>query len=108
MLKRKNAQSILEYVALLACVAVAIIAIQVYATRAFQGRFKTLADEIGDQYAPPGENTITSVMSASSDTISVVVLDEAPEGGDYLMRQIDTTVSDTTDIVEDRQVPLPN
>jgi len=47
---RKNGQSTAEFAVLLALIAAALIAMQVYIRRGIQGRVKNLADEIGGQY----------------------------------------------------------
>jgi len=67
------AQSILEYAMVIACLALAMFAMQIYVKRSIQGKLRTAADEIGEQYSakhttsklnqvistPAGENITT-------------------------------------------------
>ena len=50
LLKKKKAQSTLEYAVLIIIVIGALIAIQSYVKRGIQGRLRQAADDIGDQY----------------------------------------------------------
>jgi len=54
MLRKNQAQSILAYVVLIAVIAVALLAVRVYFTRAVQEKFRQTGDAFGsgDQYAP--------------------------------------------------------
>ncbi|UCB56779.1 MAG: hypothetical protein JSV30_06195 [Candidatus Omnitrophota bacterium] len=49
---KKKAQTLLEYALVIACVAAALMAMQFYVKRAVQGRLRTAADQIGEQYEP--------------------------------------------------------
>lgn len=49
--KYRKAQSVLEYSAIIAIVAVALIAMQVYLRRGAQGRLQATGDQMADQYA---------------------------------------------------------
>lgn len=48
----KKGQNILEYSLLIALVLSAILIMQVYVKRAYQGRIKQEADNLGEQYSP--------------------------------------------------------
>lgn len=67
LIKLKKAQSTLEYAALFAVVIGAIIAGQVYFKRGVQGKLKSSADQVGEQYSFGATGTITQNMSSTSD-----------------------------------------
>ncbi|MCM8770859.1 MAG: hypothetical protein NC936_03200 [Candidatus Omnitrophica bacterium] len=50
MFLRRKGQSTLEYAALVACIVAAIIIMQRYFNRAAQGRWKSAADQLGEQF----------------------------------------------------------
>jgi len=60
---KTKAQSILEYTMAVACLAAALFGMQIYIKRALQGRFRGVADEIGEQYSA------TKTISNLSQTI---------------------------------------
>ncbi|GAI08597.1 unnamed protein product, partial [marine sediment metagenome] len=49
---RKNGQTLIEYAVVITCIIAALIAMQSYIKRALQGRLRSAADQIGEQYAP--------------------------------------------------------
>ncbi len=51
-LKSKKGQSTLEYAIIIAVVAAALLAMQVYIKRGIQGKLRSSTDEIGEQYSP--------------------------------------------------------
>ena len=68
---RKRAQSILEYAGLIAIVVGALIAMQVIIKRGLQGKYRSTADDIGEQYSPrhtTGITTITTISTSTEDT----------------------------------------
>ncbi|MCF7872878.1 MAG: hypothetical protein K9L80_01555 [Candidatus Omnitrophica bacterium] len=67
LIKLKKAQSTLEYAALFAVVIGAIIAGQVYFKRGVQGKLKSSADQMGEQYSFGATGTTTQTMSSTSD-----------------------------------------
>lgn len=56
--KRKRGQSTLEYTVLMVIVIGALISLQVYIKRGLGGRYKSAADDIGDQYSIGNMNYI--------------------------------------------------
>lgn len=60
-------QSTLEYAILIIIVIGALLSIQVYIKRGVQGRLKSSADDIGEQYSP-GNTNYTSTTRVTSDT----------------------------------------
>ena len=66
--KRKaRGQSTLEYAVLIVIVIGALLSIQVYIKRGIQGRLKSAADDIGDQYSV-GNTNVAIVSSVRSNT----------------------------------------
>ena len=65
--KRKKilAQSTLEYAVLIVLVAVALIATQTYIKRAMQGRLRSAADDIGEQFSPSASEVNVTINSDS-------------------------------------------
>ena len=64
-IKHYRGQSYLEFAALIAVVVTAIIAMKVYMTRAFSGKYRDLSDQIGSQY-DPGASNITTTDTATT------------------------------------------
>jgi len=67
MLIKRRAQSTLEYALIVAVVVGALIAMQVYVKRGLQGRLKSAADDMGEQYSP-GHTTGTITVTTTSST----------------------------------------
>ena len=65
MLNKVKGQSTLEYAILIIIVIGALLTIQQYVKRGIQGRFKSAADDIGDQFSPGNTNAIKHVDTAS-------------------------------------------
>ena len=64
MLLSKRAQSTLEYAVVIAIIAAALIAMQVYIKRGIQGRMKQASDDVGSQFSP-GYTNITTVTTSN-------------------------------------------
>jgi hypothetical protein len=60
----------LEYAVVIVCVIAGLIAMQIYLTRAFQGRLRSTADNIGEQYAP-GNTTADFTQTFLSNSFTV-------------------------------------
>jgi cytoskeletal protein RodZ len=65
--RRKKGQSTLEYAILIIIIVGALLSIQVYIKRGVQGRLKSAADDIGDQFSP-GNTNVTKTVTTSSST----------------------------------------
>lgn len=65
-LRKKKAQSTLEYAILIIIVIGALLSIQVYIKRGVQGRLKSATDDIGDQYKVGSTNIRISTFLASN------------------------------------------
>ena len=68
--RRKKGQSTLEYAILIIIIMAALLSIQMYIKRGVQGRFKSAADDIGDQFSPGNTNVVRTrrVVSYTSET----------------------------------------
>ena len=63
MVQRAKARFSLEFAALTAVVCFALVAMKTYMTRSFQGRFRELADNIGQQYDPQATTSNSTVIT---------------------------------------------
>lgn len=66
LLRKMKGQSTLEYAVLIIIVIGALLSIQVYIKRGVQGRLKSAADDIGDQYSPGNTNIRRTVIVSSN------------------------------------------
>ena len=71
MLIKRGAQSTLEYALVIAVVVGALVAMQVYVKRGVQGRLKSAADDIGEQYSPGNTTGTVAVTTTSSSSESL-------------------------------------
>ncbi len=62
----KRGQSTLEYAVLIIIVIAALLSIQVYIKRGVQGRLKSSADDIGEQYSVGNTNSVKRVITVSN------------------------------------------
>jgi len=62
----KKGQSILEYAILFAIIIAALVVMQVYVKRAYQGRLKHESDSVGDQYSPGHTTGVSNVVTTSN------------------------------------------
>jgi uncharacterized protein (UPF0333 family) len=77
-LRTKKGQSLLEYSLILAAIIVAIIFMQGYVRRGLQGRLRSAADDIGDQYSVWGSmNYLTNRQSNTTETVSLTAGNQA-------------------------------
>ena len=69
-LNQKRGQSTLEYAVLIVVIIGALLTIQVYIKRGVQGRLKSSADDIGDQYSDGNTNSVkTTVRNSSTEEV---------------------------------------
>jgi uncharacterized protein (UPF0333 family) len=66
-LNQKRGQSTLEYAVLIVVIIGALLTIQVYIKRGIQGRLKSSADDIGDQYSDGNTNIIKTVTRSGNE-----------------------------------------
>lgn len=71
MRRHSRGQSTLEYAILVTIVIGALIAMQIYVKRGFQGRWKSTVDDFGEQYDPRTVNSLInySLVSNTDTTI---------------------------------------
>jgi hypothetical protein len=95
----KRSQSMLEYSILLIIIIAAIMSMQVYVKRGFQGRWKQSVDDLGEQY---DANGYTSNMRYTLNTVSSSSLRVKPEqrGG---VNGLATYRDDFSDSVEKKE-----
>lgn len=69
-LKKTKGQSTMEYAILIIIIIGALLSIQVYIKRGVQGRLKSAADDIGEQFSPGNTNSfvVTNSYSSTNDT----------------------------------------
>ena len=67
----KRAQGSLEYTIIITIVVAAFLLMQVYYKRSIQGRWRSSADDIGDQYSP-GVTTGTSISNRTGSSTEIV------------------------------------
>ena len=64
-LKKRKAQSTMEYAVLIIIIIGALLSIQVYIKRGIQGRLRSAADDIGEQFSSGKMNATTTTVSHS-------------------------------------------
>lgn len=65
-LNKRKGQSTLEYAVLIVIIIAALLAMNQYIKRGLQGRLKSSADDIGDQFSPGNTNVHRTVQTASN------------------------------------------
>ena len=65
-LNQKRGQSTLEYAVLVTIIIGALLSIQFYIKRGVQGRLKSAADDIGDQYSVGNTNVLKTTKSSGT------------------------------------------
>ena len=71
LIKIRKAQTTLEYASLIAVVVGALVAMQVFIKRGVQGRYRSAANDIGEQYSPRN-TTGTQTVNISSTSVETV------------------------------------
>ena len=71
MFLRRRAQSLLEYSILFAVVLSALLIMQFYLKRGYQGRLKKEADTVGEQYSPGHTTSVITTNTNSTSTTTV-------------------------------------
>ena len=92
-LNKKRGQSTLEYAVLVVVVVAALISIQVYVKRSYQGRMKSSADDIGDQFSPGNTNAIIAQKTSSHESQQFGVGGQGLQRTTLLNDEITNTVS---------------
>ena len=76
MILHKRGQSLLEYSVLLAVILSAILIMQFYIKRGYQGRLKKEADTVGQQYSP---GHTTSIIKTATNSISTTTVSDGTQ-----------------------------
>ncbi len=87
---KRNGQTIAEHAVLVIIVMVVLIVMSSYVKRAFQGRWKSAVDDLGQQYDPQHVNgySLQSLTSSSNSQIYTV-----PDTGGYWTNRVDSSYS---------------
>lgn len=98
-IKSKKGQSTLEYAILIVIIIGALLSIQVYIKRGIQGRLKSSADDIGDQFSV-GNTNMVSKTSTSSNISDIFTAGESEQ---ILLDAETTTTNVTSNIIKTDQ-----
>jgi len=101
-LNQKRGQSTLEYAVLIVVIIGALLTIQVYIKRGVQGRLKSAADDIGDQYSDGNTNSI-KVTNRSSNTEETFGVSKVGESDSQLLSDETTNTAENSVIVNAQQ-----
>lgn len=71
MYSGRRAQSLLEYTILFAVVLSALLIMQFYLKRGYQGRLRKEADTVGEQYSPGHTTSVIATNTNSTSTTTV-------------------------------------
>lgn len=77
--RKRKGQSILEYAILMGIIVAVFVSIQIYVKRAVQGKFKSSADQIGEQFTTGEVYTIQTVRQTAREEQTLAEL-SAGEG----------------------------
>ncbi|MFC1631567.1 hypothetical protein ACFL2I_03330 [Candidatus Omnitrophota bacterium] len=75
---KRGGQVTLEYTTVIACVVAALLTAGVYFQRAYQGRMRNTADQLGGQYEP-GATTANMTTAVVRDIHTVISKDQEPD-----------------------------
>ncbi|MBI4707612.1 MAG: hypothetical protein HY761_06775 [Candidatus Omnitrophica bacterium] len=90
--KRNRGQSILEYAVLLGVVVAAVLIMQVFVKRGFQGNLKESADKMGEQFSAGGTTVLNKrTMNSPQEIVDASATTGAI--GDFLPEGIDASVN---------------
>ncbi len=95
-LRKRKGQSTLETAVLIMIVIGALLSIQVYIKRGVQGRLRSAADDIGDQYSAGNTNVMKTVTVTSNTTEK----NEAGDAQTWLRADEKTVTNRTQNIVD--------
>lgn len=87
----RKAQNLLEYGVLFAVAISALMIMQVYVKRSYQGRLKREADSVGQQYAP-GKTASKIVTTTSTSSSTYTGTNGVPTGMSVSYTDTDSTV----------------
>lgn len=80
VINKREGQSVLEYAIVIGAVVIALLVMQAYVRRSLQGKFKVIADDLGQQYNPyntTSDMNITFESDTQTQTWTNVTTDDA-------------------------------
>ena len=90
----KKGQSVLEYAVIIVAVVGSLIAMQAYIRKGLQGRLRSTADQLGEQYVPKHTvSDMTITQSSNTTTVTNITTDVTGE--------VNTTTNTFIDKVEE-------
>ena len=93
MLKRsKKGQSVIEYTVLMTVIIAALMTMGSYMKRGFQGRWKDVVDDMGDQYDPRATNTDIQHYIDST-VVTQITAEDLADGSGFWTSRVDETNS---------------
>ncbi|MDO8748249.1 MAG: hypothetical protein Q7J72_03920 [Candidatus Omnitrophota bacterium] len=78
VINKRGGQSVLEYAIVIGAVVIALLVMQAYVRRSLQGKFKVIADDLGQQYNPyntTSDMNITFESDTQTETFTNVTTD---------------------------------
>ena len=109
-LNKRKGQSTLEYAVIIGVVVGALIMMQVYVKRAYQGRLKRESDSVGQQYSP-GHTTSNSNVTTTANSVTYTGgktnsadMDKVITGTVTLQQGVSVTVSNSAMTSDSREV----
>ena len=89
----------MEYAILIIIIIAVLLSIQTYIKRGYQGRLRSAADDIGEQFSP-GNTNASVVVSSSSNTHEGFL---AGVTNSYLLQPEITNITSSTNIIDVNQ-----
>jgi uncharacterized protein (UPF0333 family) len=94
-LNQKRGQSTLEYAVLIVVIIGALLTLQVYIKRGVQGRLKSAADDIGDQYSDGNTNELKTTKRFSNTEETFGVANQGVSSSKLLNAEITNTTENS-------------
>lgn len=103
-MQNKRAQTTLELSILIIIVVAALLSMSIYLKRAMQGKLRTVADDVGEQYSPTNMNSDTTSSTDSTITKNIIYYNSGEGPFDSKVTyQIDTDETNTRQGYEEMQ-----
>jgi len=97
-MRNRKGQTILEYTIIFIIILGVLIAMKDYIKRGIQGRWRSAADDFGDQYDPRFVNSIINQSSQANTISTITVVNQTGPGGvpGLVTNRVDTSSSSET------------
>ena len=93
-----RAQSMVEYAAVIAIVAAALVSMAIYVKRGISGKVREAADSVGEQYHPTRTaSNITYVVNSKTTSTSKLLVDQNLNGTIANVMESDAVVDENSD-----------